>query len=138
MANKRQARSRRVKSTTTASLHSSTPSTTGAHTRSQIQAAFDAAQSGRSAYLQSQLAVTRAAASALIQETGAPPDEGLPTIPDGEDDPLSGWQDVREDDDEDEEMEISHEGGERRDRMCATFEYMNRARYVGPFFAPLQ
>lgn len=71
-----------------------------------------------------QIAATRAAASFLAVEGGALPDEGLPSAyHSNEHDELSEWQDI-DDNEGEEEMEISHEGGERLDRARTVFEYI--------------
>lgn len=59
-------------------------------------------------------------------EGGAPPDEGLPSVF-GEYD--QGWTEIAEDEDGD-EIEISHEGGEHDDRARATFEHIVQPRYA--------
>lgn len=118
-------RQRYLKSTTTGSLQSSAPSTTASHSRAQVHADANAAQIRRQTYLKTQLAATQAAANSLAQESGAPAVQVLPFIPDGHD-PLSGWQD----DEDGDKMEISHEGGVRRDRACAVFEYIIQPKYV--------
>lgn len=58
-------------------------------------------------------------------ESGAAPDEGLPTVF-GEYD--KDWEEVAEDVDAD-TMELSHEGGEHGDRARATFEHIVQPRY---------